>query len=42
MNCVAYCNHPRNADKDEVETITDRIKRAAKKHRVEIDSKTVD
>ncbi len=38
-----YINHPDNAakyDKDEVETIKDRIKRAANKHGVEIESES--
>ena len=37
----SYINHPDNADKydrDEVETIKGRIKRAAKKHGVKIES----
>lgn len=37
----SYINHPDNAakyDRDEVKTIKDRIKRAAKKHGVEIES----
>jgi len=37
----SYINHKDNAakyDKDEVKTIKDRIKRAAKKHGVEIDA----
>ncbi len=40
MHCVCYANQKDNAakyDTDEVETIKDRIKRAAKKHGVEID-----
>ena len=38
-HCVCYANHRDNAskyDKDEVKAIKDRIKRAAKKHGVEI------
>ena len=39
--CVPYCNHKDSADKyvaDEVKTIKERIKRAAKKHGVEIEA----
>lgn len=41
----SYINHKDNAakyDKDEVETIKDRIMKAAKKHDIEIDPDTVD
>jgi hypothetical protein len=41
----SYINHRDNAakyDKDEVETIKDRIMKAAKKHDVEIDPETKD
>lgn len=41
----SYINHKDNAakyDKDEVETIKDRIMKAAKKHGIEIDPDTVD